>query len=275
MKPKDLLFDWMWRHFPAERIPPAAETLWNFLEYLQVEARNFNLTAIHDMREMVERHVIDSLAPFAAPECPLRAECAGSLLDPRAAASPDANTQSESRPAPRVIDIGSGNGLPGLALAVAFPAWRVTLLESNRKKCEFLSRAAEKIGAANVEVACERAENFGRDPARRDAHDLATARALAVLPVALELCLPLVRLGGWMLAYKGRECQAEIEVSNKAFGELGARLESSPLYPVGDSPAQHTAVWIRKTSATPERYPRRDGMPRKRPLWEKPLPTSD
>ncbi len=246
MKPKDFLFDWVWERFPQERLPPAAERLWRYLEFLQSEARKFNLTAIHDMGEMVSRHVADSLAPLGLPDCPL----AGRAQEPL-----------------RVVDVGSGNGLPGLAVAIVFPAWQVTLLEANQKKCDFLRRAAQLVEAGNVEVANLRAEVAGRDPALRETFDLALARALAILPVAMELCLPLARPDGWMLTYKGEDVLHETQVSGPAFEALSARLEHCAPYGVGALASVHTALWIRKTAPTAPLYPRRDGMPKKRPLW--------
>ncbi len=236
----------MWQHFPQERVPPPAERLWTFLEFLEQESRHFNLTAIHDPREMVSRHFVDALGPFASPRCPVR-----------------------KADALRVVDIGSGNGVPGLVLAVAFPAWRVALLESNQKKSEFLSRAAEAIGAGNVEILHGRAEVLGREAGKREAYDLAAARALAILPTALELSIPFVATGGWLLAYKGDDCDKEIEVSRGAFDVLCAELVEVDAYPLDPTAAIHKALWIHKTGPTPETYPRRDGLPKKRPLWQR------
>lgn len=246
VRPKDLLFDWTYRYFPQERIPPPAERLWGFLEFLQAEARKFNLTAISDMGEMVTRHVLDALGPLASEEAPVRGRLHEAL---------------------RVIDIGSGNGVPGLVVAVIAPAWRVTLLESNRKKCEFLESAARVAGVDNVEVVCARAEVAARDPLRRDAYDFAMARGLAILPVALELCLPFVGPQGWLLAHKGTDCSQEIANSDLALRELRGGLKKVLPYTVGDLPSQHTAVWVQKLGSTPSEYPRRDGLPKKRPLW--------
>lgn len=246
MRPKDLLFDWMWKHFPQQRIPPAAERLWTFLEYLQTEAKHYNLTAINDMGEMVRRHVLDALLPFTLPECPV------------------AVTQPL-----KVMDIGSGNGIPGLAAAIAFPDWQVVLLEANHKKCDFLRSAAEQTGTENVEVITGRAEHLAWEPSQRGGYGLALARALAMLPTALELCLPFVALDGWFLAYKGHECEKELEVSRCALDLLGGSIVRVDAYPVEDTTTVHHAVWVKKIAATPDFYPRRNGMPKKRPLWVK------
>lgn len=243
-KPKDFLFDYVWRYFPQDVAPPPAERLWTFLEFLQREARHFNLTAIHDTAEMVTRHLIDSLAPLAQPDLPI-----------------------DTKAALRVLDVGSGNGVPGLVVAIVFPHWNVSLLESNGKKVEFLREAAKEAGATNVEVIQGRAEVVARDATRRDGFDLVIARALAMLPTTLELCLPFVKPDGWFLAYKGFDCEKEIEVSRHAFGELKGELVMKEHYPLEPSSLIHTALWIRKSGPTPGAYPRRDGLPKKRPLW--------
>lgn len=244
-KPKDFLFDWTWQHFPQQRDPPPAERMWRFLEFLLKESRRFNLTAIHDPREMVTRHFVDALTPLAPVDCPV-----------------DKSAEL------RVIDVGSGNGVPGLVIAIAFPHWRVTLLESNHKRADFLVRAVAEVEAANVEVVVGRAETVGREADHRDRYDGVLARALAILPTTLELCLPFAKPGGWFLAYKGHDCEKEVEISREAFGLLNADLVRSDLYPLEPTSLIHTALWIRKSGPTPETYPRRDGLPKKRPLWK-------
>ncbi len=246
MKPKDFLFDWTWTHFPQERIPPLAESLWAFLELLQHENRKVNLTSINDIRDMVPRHLVDTLAPFASPDCP---------VDP-------------SEPL-RAIDIGSGNGVPGLVLALVFPHWRVSLLESNRKKIDFLHQAVNELELGNVELLHGRAETLARQPAHRETFHLALARALAILPTTLELAVPFLLPRGWLLAYKGSDCHKEIEIARPAFQELCAQLLHTLPYALDPLPLVHTALWIQKLEPTSGTYPRRDGMPRKRPLWER------
>ena len=164
-----------------------------------------------------------------------------------------------------LIDVGSGAGFPGLVLAIAVPLKNVALLEARRKRASFLKMAVSELGLARVAVREGRAETLGRDPALRERFDFATARAVAELPTLLELTLPFLRRGGWLLAPKGPEAREEIERSSRALEELSGRLLRSESYrlPSGRS---GTLVVVEKILPTPERYPRRDGIPGKRPL---------
>ena len=150
-----------------------------------------------------------------------------------------------------VVDVGSGGGSPGIPLAAARPELRFDLLESVRKKCEFLGRWAERFD--NAAVVCERAEDHAR-AAGRDAYGTALARALAPPPVAVEWCLPLVRPGGRAVLFVGPS--ADVDAVSKAAREIAGELE-------GTSPG---FFLIRKAGPTPERFPRRTGAARKRPL---------
>src|ERR1700730_5196802 len=117
----------------------------------------------------------------------------------------------------RVIDVGSGGGLPGLPLRLARPDLRLTLLEANQRKAAFLVQATAKLGLADVEVVAQRAEDAGRDPRHREAYDFALARALAPMPVLVELCLPFVAVGGRLLAMK-TDAAAEAESARMGVG---------------------------------------------------------
>jgi len=150
-----------------------------------------------------------------------------------------------------VVDVGSGGGSPGLPLAAARPDLRFDLLESARRKCDFLTRWASEF--ENVSVVCARAEEHARGPGR-DAYGTALVRALAPPPVAAEWCLPLVAPGGRAILFVGPSVD-ELAV-RRAAAELAAEIE--------DAPAGF--LLLRKTGPTPERFPRRPGMARKRPL---------
>jgi 16S rRNA (guanine527-N7)-methyltransferase len=150
-----------------------------------------------------------------------------------------------------VVDVGSGGGSPGLPLAVAQPDLRFDLLESARKKCDFLTRWASEF--ENVSIVCARAEEHARGPGR-DAYGTALARALAPPPVAAEWCLPLVAPGGRAILFVGPS--VDEAAVGKAAAELAARIEAAPA----------GFLVLRKTGPTPERFPRRPGMARKRPL---------
>jgi 16S rRNA (guanine527-N7)-methyltransferase len=150
-----------------------------------------------------------------------------------------------------VVDVGSGGGSPGLPLAAARPDLRFDLVESTRKKCDFLTRWASEFD--NVSAVCTRAEDYGQGSGR-DAYGTALARALAPPPVAAEWCLPLVRHGGRVILFVGPS--VDEEALAKAAGEVAGELDESP---------PGFAV-LRKTGPTPERFPRRPGVARKRPL---------
>ena len=163
-----------------------------------------------------------------------------------------------------LIDVGSGGGLPGLALKIARPDLRLTLLEANRRKAAFLVHACARLGLTGVSVVAARAEDAGRDPELRERFDVATARALAAMPILAELCLPFVRVGGRLLAMKAGAAE-EAEAARSAIGRLGGRLEA-----VVDSPSAARSlgqvVVVAKVEPTPAEFPRRAGVPSRRPL---------
>jgi 16S rRNA (guanine527-N7)-methyltransferase len=167
------------------------------------------------------------------------------------------------RDATRIADLGSGAGFPGLALAVALPDAHVTLVESVGKKCEFLRRTVEAADLGNVEVVHGRAEAW---PAGIGTQDVVTARALAPLNVLAEYAAPLLVAGGSLLAWKGHQDPSEEADGMAAASQLG--LEPRPpraVEPFDGANARHLYLYL-KVSPTPDRYPRREGMARKRPL---------
>ena len=163
----------------------------------------------------------------------------------------------------RLVDVGSGGGLPGLPLKIVQPDLEVTLIEADQSKAAFLVQAAARLGLSDVEVVAMRAEDAGHDPRYRDSFDVAVARALAPLPTLVELCLPLVRVGGRLLAQKtDREDAARAE---RAIEVLGGLLEPAAPAP---SAARESGivVIVRKVRPTPAEYPRRPGVPARKPL---------
>jgi 16S rRNA (guanine527-N7)-methyltransferase len=195
--------------------------------------RKLNLTAIVDPDEIDARLVDESLA----------------LLDliPLSANS--------------LLDIGSGGGVPGIPLAIAAPSMQVTLLDATQKKVDFLRVTAAALALANVTALQGRAEELGRDPAHREQYDVVTARAVARLAALVELALPLLRVGGVALLPKGEAAADELSEAAEALGELGGDGRLVVL----DEPALRVIV-VEKTAPTPERYPRRTGLPQKRPI---------
>jgi 16S rRNA (guanine527-N7)-methyltransferase len=165
----------------------------------------------------------------------------------------------------RLLDVGSGGGFPGLPLKIHDPTLHVTLLETTNKKAEFLRHMVGYLGLTEVEVVAERAETLGQNPAYRESYDLVAARAVAELAVLAEYCLPFCRVGGLFVAQKKAGNAAEIKNAQGAVTSLGGRmLPSVAILLPGVEPRQ--LVVVEKVSQTPARYPRRPGMPAKRPL---------
>jgi 16S rRNA (guanine527-N7)-methyltransferase len=163
----------------------------------------------------------------------------------------------------RLVDVGSGGGLPGLPLKIARPDLEVVLVEADRDKAAFLQRAAAELGLEGIEVLDRRAEDVGRDPRYRETFDAAVARALAAMPVVAELCLPLVRVGGHLLAQKTQG--EDVDGAMPAIEKLGggpARVVAAP----SSARATGTVVIVEKLRPTPEAYPRRTGVPARKPL---------
>jgi 16S rRNA (guanine527-N7)-methyltransferase len=163
----------------------------------------------------------------------------------------------------RVADLGSGAGFPGLAIAAARPDAEVWLVESQRRKCEFLSRACAAAQLLNVEVVCARAEEWVGGRLRNDA---VLARALAAQAVVLEYAAPLLRLGGFLIDWRGRRDEEDEARADRAAGELGMRrVEVRHVVPFAGARERHLHVFA-KSQQTPARFPRRAGVAAKRPL---------
>jgi len=163
----------------------------------------------------------------------------------------------------RVVDVGSGGGLPGLPLKIVRPDLELTLIEADQAKAAFLVQACAKLGLEGVEVVARRAEDAGHDPRLRESFDVAVARALAPMPVLAELCLGLVRVGGRLLAQKteGEDHHAASHAIEVMGGVL-AKVHASPSTARGAG----TVVVVDKIRPTPPTYPRRPGVPTRKPL---------
>lgn len=163
----------------------------------------------------------------------------------------------------RVVDVGSGGGLPGLPLKIARPDLSVTLIEADQNKAAFLVQACAKLALPDVEVLAGRAEDFGHEPRLREAFDLAVARALAPTPVLVELCLPFVRVGGRLLAQKTDK--EEAAAAEHAIAVLGGTLDAIVAAP-SNARRSGTVMIVSKIAPTPATYPRRPGVPARKPL---------
>lgn len=229
------------RAFNLELTPAQEESFARYQDLLIEWNAKFNLTAVTDPAEIAVKHFADSLSV--------------------ALAIPDtARTQSIS-----LIDVGSGAGFPGVPLAIVFPHWRTTLLEATGKKVSFLNHLVNELGLDNCGAVHSRAEDLALDPNYRARFDVAVARAVAQLPVLLEYLLPFVRLGGIAIAQKGREVDKEIDASATALKTLGGKLREVIPVKLPKEEGRHLVVFD-KTLSTPKSYPRRAGVPERKPL---------
>jgi len=164
-----------------------------------------------------------------------------------------------------IVDIGSGAGFPGLILAMACPQSRFTLIEADLKKSSFLELVSKDLGLKNVEVTRERAEVLGQSDYNRARYDFCTSRAVAAMNVVLEYGLPLIKVEGEVLLWKGRHFQQEIDEAEVALEILGGSVEDVYCYNLMDE-WDRAIVAVKKVRPTPEKYPRRVGAPSKKPL---------
>jgi len=167
------------------------------------------------------------------------------------------------RAAGRIADLGSGAGFPGLALAIALPAAEVSLVESQRRKCEFLERARTAAQVANARVVCGRAEDWS---AGASLNDVVVARALAPQAVVLEYAAPLLRLDGTLVDWRGKRDPRAEAAADRAAAVLGLRRETVRRVAPSEGATDHHLHVFVKAETTPERFPRRAGIARKRPL---------
>ncbi len=165
----------------------------------------------------------------------------------------------------RVVDVGTGAGFPGLPLKIVCPELQLTLVEATLKKTFFLRAMVDELGLTGVTVLHARAEELGQDPAHREQYDGVLARAVAEMPVLAEYVLPLARVGGWVLAQKGEQAAAETQAALAAITVLGGKLRTLLPVSLPQVEARYLVV-LDKVAPTPPKYPRRVGMPAKRPL---------
>ncbi len=165
-----------------------------------------------------------------------------------------------------LIDVGTGAGFPGMVLKVLVPTLEVTLLDSLRKRLDWLAETADSLGLSAVRTLHARAEEAGRDPELREQFDLATARAVAELRLLCELCLPFVKVGGRFLAMKSVDCQEELKAAHTAIHTLGGQVTGCYDYTIPHTQVTHRIVVVDKVSPTPAAYPRRWARIQKAPL---------
>ncbi len=212
-----------------------------YLDELNAARPRLRLTALTDPEAVQRRHFLEPLALLAALE---EIDALGKTA----------------------IDIGSGAGFPGLPIKIVRPALRLTLLEANARRAAFLERLVQKLSLERVTVVNDRAEEVAHNPEHREAYELVLARAVAPLPTLVELTLPFLRLGGVLAAPKGSGAPREVREAAAALQACGGHVESIRPLNIPGAETSPTLVIVRKASDTPQRFPRRTGIPAKRPL---------
>jgi 16S rRNA (guanine527-N7)-methyltransferase len=224
--------------WPLEDLGSKVPQMGQFAELVVRANEELNLTRIVEPQEMAVKNFLDSLSILLL-DWPQKLRC---------------------------LDLGSGAGFPGVPLAVARENWQWVLLDSLRKKLAFLEKAAGELRLPNVTTLHARAEDAGRDTGQREQYDLVVSRAVASLPTLLELATPLVKIGGVFAAYKGGSVDHELQSAGRAIRLLQLDLERVfPLQLPGGF-GERTILLFRKIGPTPSAYPRRAGIPAKRPL---------
>ncbi|MGR3274060.1 16S rRNA (guanine(527)-N(7))-methyltransferase RsmG [Acaryochloris marina NIES-2412] len=228
-----------------------------FQQILQAN-QQLNLTRITDPQDFWEKHLWDSLvgiAPWLPPGSPIP-----TWLQDLASLSTDLNQPM------RVIDIGTGGGFPGLPIAIIKPTWPITLLDSTQKKLTFLDQATADLGLENVEGCCDRAENLGQQSPYRESFDLALVRAVGPASVCAEYALPLLALQGYAVLYRGQWTTEEQEGLKAVASKLGGEVVAVLPVTMPHSPGIRHCIYLRKTQPTDPKFPRRVGVPARKPL---------
>ena len=228
--------------FAAAGFPLSAVQAQQFEQYYTILLdwnQRMNLTAIEDAEDVVYKHFLDSV---------LTLQVTGPLAGKQ------------------LIDVGTGAGFPGVALKIMTPTLELCLFDSLQKRIHFLEHLCGQLALKDVRTLHGRAEEFGQNAAYRETFDLATARAVAKLPVLAELCLPFVRVGGQFVALKGPELEQELAESQRALETLGGRLGEIKNIQLAHGQYERNLVVVEKIRPTPKKYPRRAGTPQKAPL---------
>lgn len=198
-----------------------------------------NLTAITEYEDVLKKHFVDSVSLIQAVD--VRKELT-------------------------LIDVGTGAGFPGLALKIAYPELKVTLLDSLQKRIQFLDAVIEKLGLEGIETIHGRAEDFAKPQKLRESFDLCVSRAVANLSTLSEYCLPFVKVGGYFIPYKSEKIAQEKEEAEKALKLLGGKFERQVEFMLPSSDIYRNLFVIKKVKETPKKFPRKAGLPAKEPI---------
>ncbi|MGO4995261.1 16S rRNA (guanine(527)-N(7))-methyltransferase RsmG [Jeotgalibaca porci] len=165
-----------------------------------------------------------------------------------------------------LCDVGAGAGFPSIPLKIAYPNLKVTIVDSLNKRINFLELLFKELGLEGVRCYHDRAETFGQNPDHRAAYDIVTARAVARMSVLSELCVPLVKKGGYFVAMKAASSQEELDDAKAAIATLGGKVEEDYAFELPKEEGERHIILIKKTKETPKKYPRKPGIPNKKPL---------
>ena len=228
------------RELEKLEISISEEQLEQFISYYEMlieKNKVMNLTAITDFDEVIEKHFIDSLNLFRFTD--LKAD-------------------------KTIIDMGTGAGFPGIPLKIAFPNLKITLADSLNKRILFLNDVISELGLTDIDTVHGRAEDLAKDKIYRENYDICVSRAVANLSTLSEYCLPFVKIGGQFISYKSGDCDEEITNAKSAIFLLGGRLNQIQKFEMNDN--SRSFVIIDKVNGTSKQYPRKAGLPSKRPL---------
>ena len=239
---KNYKLDFFLKDLEELQITLSEEQLFQFMKYyeLLIEWNQvMNLTAITDFEEVLKKHFIDSISLIKA-------------YDVFSSSS--------------VIDIGTGAGFPGIPLKIAFPNLRITLLDSLNKRVNFLQAVIDELGLQDIDAIHGRAEDFAKKGKLREQYDLCVSRAVANLSTLSEYCLPYVKVGGKFISYKSEKIIEESENAKNAISILGGKIENQIEFMIPNSDIYRNLFVIEKNKETPNKYPRKAGLPAKEPM---------
>lgn len=236
-----------YRIFDIELSPEQLRQFETYYQELVQWNRKFNLTAITEYEDVQAKHFLDSLAGL-----PILVEELGVSLPLHTSL--------------HMVDVGTGAGFPAIPLKIAAPNLQVTLMDGTGKKIQFLKQLSDALALSNVETVQGRAEELGRDPIYRERFDIVTARAVAPLNTLVEYLLPLVRLNGYALIYKGPSAPEEFIDARKAITVLGGETTRMAPVEVPFVEGRRFILLIKKVRHTPNLYPRGQGLARKQPI---------
>ena len=214
-----------------------------YLKLLQNKNKTTNIVANSEDKEIIHKHFIDSIA-----------------------IPPVLHTLFSEDKQNSLLDIGTGGGFPGIPLKITYPSLRLSLMEATNKKVEFVKEVVRQLSLDNISITWGRAEEFGQQVQYREKYDMVVARALAELSVLVELAIPFLKKQGLFIAYKGPNIDEELAMAGKAIITLGGEVQD--IIESNITGIRRTFVIIKKVAETPVKYPRRPGIPQKRPILE-------